>query len=85
MGRISVHPSRGSLEDDLGGTGWGGRLAWTPHFAGLTHSLEVPQRVVTSLKERRDFEEGSMIRQPFSEALLAQRYVHRKRELLAAP
>jgi hypothetical protein len=71
MGRISVHPNRENLESDAGETGWGGRLTWTPHFAGLTYSLDVPQRVVTSLKERRDFEERSMIRQPFGESFIA--------------
>lgn len=67
MGRISVHPTPRSLACDAGETGWGGKLAWTPHFAGESRSLEVPQRVVTSLKQRRELEERSMVKQPFSE------------------
>ena len=65
MGRISVHPTQQSLAEEEGRTGFGGRLAWNPLFAGESHSLGMPQRVVTSLKQRRDSEERRMLRQPF--------------------
>lgn len=65
MGRIVVHPTPESLADEEGRTGFGGRLAWTPIFAGESRSLGMPQRVVTPLKQRRDTEERRLVRQPF--------------------
>ena len=67
MGRLSVHPTLESLAEEAGRTRLGGKLAWTPVFAGESRSLGMPQRVVTSLKQRRDSEERRMLQQTFGE------------------